>query len=434
MNTPTTLPATAPAPVSPAYRTYVLAALAVVGLMQNVDRVVIFMFLQPIKQEFGLTDTQVGLISGAAFAITQGVLAVPVARLADAGNRQWVIGACFAFWSAVTALCGATTGFISMMLARVGVGAGEAGCVPATHSMLGDYYPRELRARALAVVTGVTALGGLVGMAGGGVLAQTVGWRNGFFLLGAIGLVLSLVFHLTVREPARADAPPQAAGDRPGLLTQLGDLRSFGLLALAMALASMTGAAVSWLPSYFARTFAMPPAQIGAAVGLAVGFPFAIGTILGGHFSVRWVRQSKSWALRFAAVTIACGLPFYVVTFFAATPMLALVPLFVSMVFLSVAVGPVLLAIQDMVSPHARATAAALVGVASSIVGAGLGPVLIGAISDWMLRLDPTANSLRAALIGVSLPLLLTSAIYWMLARRIDARNARAPAEPAPQP
>lgn len=419
-------PMTASVPVSNLYRSYVLAALAVVGLMQNVDRVVIFMFLQPIKQEFGLTDTQVGLISGAAFAITQGLLAIPVARLADAGNRKWVISACFAIWSAVTALCGATTGFTSMMLARIGVGAGEAGCGPATHSILGDYYPRDLRARALAVVTGVTALGGLAGMAGGGLLAQTMGWRNGFFLLGAIGLVLSMVFHLTVREPARADAPQHAAGARQGLLTQLGDLRSFGLLALALALGALTGAAVSWLPSYFARTFSMPPAQIGAAVGLSVGFPFAIGTILGGQFTLRWVRQSKSWALRFAAVTIACGLPFYVATFFAATPLLAFAPLFVSMLLFSVAVGPVFLAIQDMVSPQARATAVALVGVLSSIVGGGLGPVLIGAISDWMLRLDPAANSLRAALIGVSLPLLVTSAMYWRLARRIDARTASA--------
>jgi len=410
-------------PVSNLYRSYVLAALAVVGLMQNVDRVVIFMFLQPIKLEFGLSDTQVGLISGAAFAITQGLMAVPVARLADIGSRKWVIGGCFAVWSALTALCGATTGFISMMLARIGVGAGEAGCVPATHSILGDYYPRELRARALGVVTGVTALGGLVGMAGGGVLAQTVGWRNGFFMLGAVGVVLSLVFHLSVREPARAEAPQQSGGAGQGLLSQLGDLRSFGLLALAMALATLTGAAVSWLPSYFARTFAMPPAQIGAAVGLSVGFPFAIGTILGGHFSVRWVRQSKTWALRFASITLACGLPFYMATFFATTPLQAFVPLFVSMILLSVAVGPVYLTIQDMVLPQARASAVALVGVLSSIVGHGLGPVLIGAISDWMLRVDPNANSLRAALIGVGLPLLATSSMYWWLARRIDARN-----------
>jgi predicted MFS family arabinose efflux permease len=410
--------------VSAAYRSYVLAALAVVGLMQNVDRVVIFMFLQPIKQEFDLTDTQVGLISGAAFAITQGLVAIPVARLADVGNRKWVIGGCFAIWSALTTLCGATTGFVSMMLARIGVGAGEAGCVPATHSMLGDYYPRDLRSRALAIVTGFTALGGLIGMAGGGVLAQTLGWRNGFFLLGAVGLVLAVVFHLTVREPRRVDPAPSAEHSGQGLLKQLGDIRSFGLLCLAMALATLTGAAVSWLPSYFARTFTLSPAQIGAGIGLSVGFPFAIGTMLGGQFSVRWVRKSQSWALRFAAVTLACGLPLYVSAFFASTPMMAFAPLFFSMLLFAAGVGPVYLSIQDMVAPQARATAVALVGLAASVVGQGLGPVMIGAISDWMLRLDPAANSLRMALIGVSLPLLLTSLLYWMLARRIDDRTA----------
>jgi predicted MFS family arabinose efflux permease len=421
--TPTALapPMTRTDPVSDAYRVYVLAALAIVGLMQNVDRVVIYMFLQPIKLEFMLSDTQLGLVSGAAFAITQGLVAIPVARLADAGNRKWVIGACFAIWSAFTALCGATAGFASMMLARIGVGAGEAGCVPATHSMLGDYYPRHLRARALAIVTGCTALGGLIGMAGGGLLAQTVGWRKGFFLLGAIGLGLSLMLHLTVREPQRVDGRQRAPVAGQGLLTQLGDLRSFGLLALALALATLTGAAVSWLPSYFARSFAMAPAQIGVGVGLSVGFPFAIGTVLGGQFSVRWVRQSKSWALRFGAVTIACGLPFYLGVFFAPTAPLAFGLLFVSMLLLSAAAGPVYLAIQDLVLPEARATAVALVGVAASVVGQGLGPVFIGAVSDWMLRLDPAANSLRLALMGVGLPLLLTSALYWTLARRMDA-------------
>lgn len=407
-----------------AYRTYVLAALSVVCFMQNVDRVVIFMFLEPIKQEFMLTDTQAGLISGAAFAITQGLMAVPVARLADAGNRKWVISACFAFWSALTALSGATTGFVSMMLARIGVGAGEAGCGPAAQSMLGDYYERALRSRALAVISAFTALGGMVGMAGGGFLAQTVGWRNGFFFLGAVGLVLAVVFHLTVREPVRADEPQQLAGPQPKLLDQLGDLRSFGLLALAMALATLTGAAVAWLPSFFARTFNMTQAQIGVGVGLSVGFPFAIGTILGGQISMRWVARSKSWGLRFGAVTLACGLPFYVATYFMPSPLPAFACLFVAMLLLSCAAGPVLLAVQDLVEPRARATAAALLGVAASIVGQGLGPVFIGAVSDWMALADPSANSLRLALISVSLPLLLTSVIYMVIARRIDAMDS----------
>jgi predicted MFS family arabinose efflux permease len=416
-----------------AYRTYVLAALSVVCFMQNVDRVVIFMFLQPIKQEFMLTDTQVGLISGAAFAITQGLMAVPVARLADAGNRKWVIGACFAFWSALTALSGAATGFISMMLARIGVGAGEAGCGPAAHSMLGDYYERALRSRALAVISAFTALGGMVGMAGGGFLAQTVGWRNGFFILGVLGLVLAVVFHLTVREPHRTDERPKGDGPKPKLLDQLGDLRSFGLLALAMALATLTGAAVAWLPSYFARTFSMTQAQIGVGVGLSVGFPFAIGTILGGQVSMRWVARSRSWGLRFGAGTLACGLPFYVATYFMPSPLPAFACLFVAMVLLSAAAGPVLLAVQDLVEPRARATASALLGVAASIVGQGLGPVLIGAVSDWMARADPSANSLRLALVSVSLPLLLTSALYVALARRIDAMDTSTsrPARPS---
>ncbi|NBZ99462.1 MAG: MFS transporter, partial [Betaproteobacteria bacterium] len=137
--------------------------------MNNVDRVVIYMFLQPIKKEFLLSDTQVGLLSGAAFAVMAALVAIPLARLADRGNRKWLITVCFAAWSLFTAICGAASSFTLLMLARVGVGIGEAGSPPATHSMLGDYYPRDLRARAIAVFSATTAIGGVCGWVGGGL-------------------------------------------------------------------------------------------------------------------------------------------------------------------------------------------------------------------------------------------------------------------------
>jgi len=406
---------------SSAYRTYVLAALSAVGLMNNVDRVVIYMFLQPIKKEFLLSDTQVGLLSGAAFAVMAGIVAIPLARLADRGNRKWLIAVCFAVWSFFTALCGAASNFTMLMLARVGVGIGEAGSPPATASMLGDYYPRDLRSRAFAIFTATTAIGGVSGWVGGGLLVQAVGWRNGFLLLGAVGLVMSVIFHWTVREPARVDA--QATGDLParGILAELGDLRSFAMLTAAMALAGFVGAASSWLPSYFARTFNLPPIQVGLGLGLSLGFPFAIGTVVGGQMGVRYVRNSKSWAVRFAAVSMAIGTPFLIGSFLAPTPMLAFGSLVVSMLFIGASTGPVSVTVQDLVAPHARATAIAITGIALTVFGGGLGPVLIGAFSDWLLLRDPAANSLRLALMSTAIPLLGASVLYWLLGRRIDA-------------
>lgn len=406
---------------SSAYRTYVLTALSVVGMMNNVDRVVIYMFLQPIKQEFLLSDTQVGLLSGAAFAIMAGIVAIPLARLADRGNRKWLIAVCFAAWSFFTAMCGAASNFAMLMLARVGVGIGEAGSPPATASMLGDYYPRDLRARAFAVFAATTAIGGVSGWVGGGLLVQAVGWRNGFYILGGVGLFLALIFHWTVREPARVDAKPPADLPAKGLFSELGDLRSFAMLTAAMALAGFVGAATSWLPSYFARTFDLPPIQVGLGLGLSLGFPFAIGTVVGGQFGVRYVQNSKSWAARFAAVSMAMGTPFLIGCFLAPTPVLAFGSLFVSMLLIGASTGPINVTVQDLVAPHARATALALISSAAIVFGGGLGPVLIGAISDWVLLRDPAANSLRFALMSTAIPLLMASVMYWLLSRRIDA-------------
>lgn len=408
---------------SPGIRTYALVALAIVGFLHQMDKVFIYMFLEPIKKEFLLSDTEVGIISGAAFAITYALIGVPIARLSDHGNRKWIIGTCLATWSLFTAICGACTGFFSLLIARIGVGAGEAGAIPATHSMLGDYYPRDLRSRAIAVFSGSMALGAFLGMTLGGIMAQTIGWRNSFFVMGSVGVFLAVIFQLTVREPHRPARINRADRSFKGILLELGDLRSFSIMALAQAFAAFTAAAMAWLPSYFQRTYSLSPLQVGIGLGLSIGLPFAIGTFLGGHFSMRHVGGSKSWSIKFAAISFVLGLPFYLGSFYAPTPLAAFGLLFASMLAFSAPTGPIGVAVQDLISPSARATAVALIGVLAGIVGSGFGPVLIGAVSDFVQVVEPGANSLRMALVAVTLPLLVTSALYWWLARRIDAAH-----------
>ena len=409
----------APPAVSPRYRAYVLGALAVVGFMCAVDKVVISMFMEPIKKEFGLNDTELGLLTGLAFSLLGGIASVPLARLADKGSRKWIISASFLAWTLMTAASGMAVSFVQLLAARIGVGIGEAGCIPATHSMLGDYYPRETRGRAIGIHSAFTYLGMLGGLLGGGILVQTVGWRTGFIVLGLSGLVLSLVFHLTVREPARVDvSPPGVHGE--SMFKQLGDPRAFIYLVGAFSTTSLAGAAVmTWLPSYFERAFALTPIQIGGGLGLCIGVATAIGSIVGGQLSVKYGAKSRSWGAGFAACVTLAVMPFYLGSFHAPHPLQAFGALFCAFLIAGMLLGPVFATLQDLVRPEARATAVAIVSVAGVVFGQGLGPLLVGAISDLMSAGKANAEGLRWAMTAVAMVNWLTLLWFWLLRQRI---------------
>lgn len=424
-------PPTTPEPdaASSGYRTYVLVALAVVGFMCAVDKVVISMFMEPIKKEFALSDTQLGLLTGLAFSLMGGIASVPLARWADRGSRKWIISGSFFAWTLMTAASGAAASFVQLLAARIGVGIGEAGCIPATHSMIGDYYPRQLRPRALAAHSAGTYLGLLGGMFGGGILVQTVGWRAGFIWLGLAGLVLAVAFHLTVREPARtavADQPALPPGTP--LLAQLGDLRAFGWLVMAFSTTSLAGSSVMvWLPSYFSRAFALSPMHIGLGLGLCIGVATAIGSIVGGQVAVRRGGQQRSWGAGFAAKVTVLVMPFYLGSFHAPSSWLAFALLFCAFGIAGSILGPVFSTLQDLVAPQARATAMAVVALAGVLVGQGLGPLLVGALSDLLRVQGSNAEGLRTAMTCVALVNLLTIVAFWQLRRRIEQLSAGGP-------
>ncbi|MES2900287.1 MAG: MFS transporter [Pseudomonadota bacterium] len=404
---------------SPGYRLYVLIALCVVGFMHSVDKVVISMFMEPIKKEFLLSDTQLGLMTGLAFALMGGLVSIPLARLADRGNRKIIVGASFAAWTIMTAASGMAANYLQLLASRIGVGIGEAGCVPATHSMLSDYYPSATRARAIAAHMSGTYLGMLGGMLGGGILVQTVGWRMGFIILGVGGLVLSIIFHLTVREPKRVDVLPQAElGVR--ILDQMGDRRTFGLLVLAFAFVGLAGAVLTWMPSYLQRAFALSPLQIGLGLGLCMGLASCVGAIAGGQLCVKYFPTSRSWGTRFAACIVWGILPFLIGSFYAPTPALSFFFLFMTFLIAGMIAGPVLGTIQDLVQPQARATASAIVGVAGVIIGQGMGPLLVGVLSDAFQTTGGGVDGLRLAMSCVALINLLTGLFFWLAARRIE--------------
>ncbi len=413
-----------PRAFTPAYRTYVLAALSVVGFVCAVDRFVISMFMQPIKADFGLTDTQLGVLTGIAFALLGGIAAIPLARVADRRSRKWIIGGSLLAWTLLTAATGMAANFTQLLLARIGVGVGEAGCIPATHSMLGDYYPRELRSRALGVHTAGTFLGMLGAMVAGGILVQTVGWRAGFVWLGAAGLVLFVIFHLTVREPVRVDQLRQPALATATVLQRLGDLKSFALLVVAFATTAFAGSIGVWLPTYLERAFALQPIQIGLGLGLSLGLATSIGAVVGGQLGVRYAKHSKSWGASFSAIVSFCVMPMYLGTLYAPAPMIAFVLLFATFALAGMITGPVFAMLQDLVDPSVRATAMAVVGLAGVVLGQGMGPVVVGFLSDlWQSGADGV-QGLRMAMTVVALVNFLTVAVFWALRRRINALSA----------
>jgi predicted MFS family arabinose efflux permease len=423
---PATPPVVAP---SNAYRNYVLFALSVVAFMCAVDKVVISMFMEPIKKEFALSDTQLGLMTGLAFAMMGGIAAIPLARWADRGSRKWIINGSFAAWTVMTAASGMAMSFVTLLLARVGVGIGEAGCIPATHSMLGDYYPRETRPHALAVHSASFYIGMLGGMLGGGMLVQTIGWRGGFIWLGAAGLVMTVIFHFTVREPARRHVPPLAVSTvaKATMISQLGDLKAFGWLVMAFSTTSLAGSSITvWLPSYFERAFALTPIQIGLGLGLCLGVATAIGSVIGGRVAVSRAAGSRSWGARFAMWDTVVVMPFFLGSFYATSPLLAFALLFAAFGTAGMILGPVFSTLQDLVDSEARATAVAVVSLSGVLVGQGLGPLLVGAMSDMLQTAGSNAGGLRMAMTIVGMVNFLTIIAFMQLRRRIDVLDAPA--------
>ncbi|MGO4377057.1 MFS transporter [Pseudoduganella sp. RAF53_2] len=412
----------APAPAmksfSPAYRAYVLTALAVVGFMCSVDKVVISMFMEPIKREFLLSDTQLGLLNGLAFSLLGGLISIPLARMADRGSRKWIIFLSFAAWTLMTGASGMASSFMFLLAARIGVGVGEAGCVPASHSMLGDYYPRELRGRAYAAHFSGVYLGMLGGMLGGGLLVNSVGWRMAFVWLGIAGMVMALIFQLTVREPLRVDQPPAGTLGK-NIWSQLGDLQCFFMLVLAFAFVGVAGAVGAWLPSYFERSFALSPPVVGLGLGLCIGLASGIGALAGGQISVRLAKKSRAHGANYSAWVSWGVLVPLIASFHVPDPWVAMALLFITFLVAGTLAGPVFGTVQDLVAPQARATAVAIIGVAGVIIGQGMGPMLVGALSDLLGTADGGVGGLRTAMTAIAMINMLTGFFFWTLSRRI---------------
>ncbi len=396
------------------------------------DRQVVAILLQAIKQDLDLSDTQLGAFSGIAFAFLYSTLGIPLARWADRGVRRSIVALALLVWSGMTALQGFAPSFAWLIAARVGVGIGEAGCSPPAHSLIADLYEPKRRATALAIYALGIPLGGAIGLAGGGWLRETFDWRTALMIVGLPGLGLALLVRLTLREPTRGWWEGGQDKPAPPSLSQVARLlwarRAFVHMAIAGALHALYGyGSAAFNPAFFERVHGLAPLEIGYALGAIAATTGVLGVFLGGWLSDRMSGRDVRWYAWLPGIGTLIGIPFVLIFYLwpdgRGALALAALPALLGGLYL----GPTFAITQALVPPHMRAQAAAVLLLVLNLIGMGLGPQLIGILSD-VLAPRFGAESIRWALLGVVALGALWSSVHYALAAKTLREDLRASA------
>jgi predicted MFS family arabinose efflux permease len=379
------------------YRAYVLGALLVVYTFNFIDRVVIGIIGEPIKVEFGLTDFQLGLLGGPMFAVLYTFLGIPIARLAERSNRMTILAVCLALWSAMTAACGFAASYLHLCLARIGVSIGEAGCTPPANSVISDYFPPGRRATALSIYALGIPIGSMIAAVGGSWIATHVGWREAFIWLGVPGLLLAVIVKFTVKEPPRAvsrhDAPSFVAA-----FAALAKKPTFWHIAFGSALASFVGYGVGqFLTNFMIRVHGFSLFEAGTIIGVVLGVCAAVGTFSSGFLADRISKRHPNALAWLPALGFCIATPLYLLSFVLPNIWIAMPALMVAAVVHYFYLGPMYAVTQGVVAPLMRATAVAVLLFIVNLIGYGMGPPVIGALSDFFANqaLEPVGLTAR---------------------------------------
>jgi predicted MFS family arabinose efflux permease len=396
----------------------VLGVLVVVYTFNFIDRQILSILLEPIKHELLLSDTQLGLLTGFAFAAFYATLGMPIARLADRSNRRNLVAAALAVWSTMTALSGLVVNYWQLLIVRIGVGVGEAGCSPSSHSIIADYYPARSRATALGVYSLGIPFGTLFGLLLGGWIGDFFGWRMAFFVVGLPGLLLALIVRFTIKEPLRGLAESRIASEhQPGMVETMQLLmskRSFRHFAFGAALTAFVGYGfVAWTPSFFVRCHGMHLRDVGTVLGLIIGIAGGIGISLGGYLADRWGGADTRWYLRIVAVALVVAWPFTAVAFLAPSASVAMIFFVIPVLLGNFYQGTTFSQTQGLVGLRMRAVAAAVLLFIINIIGLGLGPTVVGVLAD-LLASRYGQESLRYALLVCSFINIWAAVHYWI--------------------
>jgi MFS family permease len=389
--------------VSQAYRYYVLAILVAAYAFNFLDRQVLPVALEAIKADLSLSDTQLGLLTGMSFAIFYAIAGIPIARWADRGHRPAIVSMSLALLSATLALCGIAVNFVQLMLVRIGVGIGEAGVVPPIHSLLATYFDRATRLRAMSILL----LGGPISMALGyligGWITQLYGWRSAFLAIAVPGAVLAVLVRLTIREPRGATSNGSMGMARPATRDIVGALwgqRTFRNILLAFAVEYLFGyGIVQWLPVFFIRVHEMSAGEVGTWMAVNWGVGNALGTFLGGYLTSSATPNAERRQLRIMTLVSVVYVPIFVAVLLSPNVHFALGFMFLGALLNALNSAPGFALIQSLVPEQMRATAVAAVFLLANLIGLGLGPLLVGMLSD-ALGQAYGVNSLRIAILA----------------------------------
>jgi len=409
-----------------------LFALLLVYILNFLDRQIVNILAEPIKGELGLSDTQLGLLAGPAFAVFYAVLGIPIARYADNAktNRVWLISICLAVWSGMTAICGFAQNFAQLALARIGVGVGEAGCTPAAHSLIADSVPPEKRSSAIAFFGLGIPIGGLLGLIIGGIVNDQYGWRIALMLVGMPGILLAFLLPLIIRDPRRcadsahfntADSPVKAKLSIKDAVREVFASKAYLYVFIAASFTAFLSYGKGlWTISFFIRSHGLSTTEAGLAMAVALGISGIIGTWLGGKMADVFGKRDKRQILTLPAIGMAIAAPILFAGYWAEDWRIAVALLILPTILNSAYYGPAYGCVQGLVRPEARAIAASLVVFGQNLIGLGMGPLLFGVLSDW---LQPMAgdDSVRWVLYGAAWLGLIPAFFFWRASLRLNA-------------
>lgn len=404
-------------------RKITIAALFVITVFNYMDRSLIAVLLEDIKNDFALGDIQIGVLSGLPFALLYALVGIPFARVADIGNRRYLVAAAVAMWSLATVGCAFAVGFLSLFMWRVFVGIGEGAGTPATHSIMADAYDPTRRSAGAALLTLAAAAGGFLGFGAGGLIASELGWRAAFVIIGAPGLLVAFFALRALPEPRSKPRLPSMSetfgGEALGIFRVLLGRRAFLLLLIAFSIEYFVQMGVlQWLAVYLIRTYDTTTGEAGLIVGTFSSLSLAVGGLAGGFIGNWLAPRNLAWLLRISSLCCLLSLPCYVGLLVSPHLALTIGLIVASSTITGILFAPTFAAIYGLSGGQARATAVALVALFTNIVGMGLGPFAVGILSE-SFRAPAGEDALQWALLVVSSLMLPAAIMFYLASRRI---------------
>jgi predicted MFS family arabinose efflux permease len=417
--------ATVPSPADMRHSRRALFALFLVSAFNYFDRTILSVLQIPIKTELGLSDGQLGALTGFAFALFYATLSLPIARLADRYDRRTIIVVSLVIWSAMTALCGIASGFAMLALFRIGVAIGEAGSVPASVSLIADYYPPQRRAMALSIWGLALPIGLLVGYASIGALATAIGWRLAFAAVGIMGVALAPLVYALIGKPERgrldgpASVDPLAGTPLPlgQALMLMWRTPAYRWVVIAGMLHGFSQyAMMTWNAPFYVRSHGLSLSQVSLLMALLSGVAGAIGMYGSGWLTDRLALRDRRWRVWIMGLSVAATVPCALVQYLATSTTVSIVAAALSSMLMIAYYGPIVAATQSAVPPTMRAFGNAVLLLTFNLFGLGLGPLAAGALSDWLTP-QAGADALRYAVSIVALGSLVAAGLFFHAAR-----------------